>query len=115
MLFSTNMTDEQREIRDLPEEEKVREITFMILDQLKPSSEWFGPLEIRFVKGTSPSHTAKDAENNKSWADMVLVWVPSEVKHKVTSKYIEGEEGLVTILVQRRGVGALFQETVEFF
>ena len=51
---------------------------------------------------------------NKNWADLVLVWVPSEIKHRITTKYTQTRYNATTILIQRRGVEALFQETVGY-
>ncbi len=71
-------------------------------------------VEFRFVKGLTPSHTIKEADKNRYWADLILVWVPSEIKHRTTTKYTGERAVTQTILIQRRGVEALFQETVQY-
>ena len=74
-------------------------------------SLWPRDLELRLVSGTG-QHTLKDAKANLDWADVVVIWGPTQLKHKV-SKLYEGRAASRTgqvISVRRRGIEALCQE-----
>ncbi|MBF6600200.1 MAG: hypothetical protein IVW36_06795 [Dehalococcoidia bacterium] len=70
-------------------------------------------VELRFVDGTRASHSQKDAEHNKRWADLVVIWGPTPVRHAVSELYTEQRyEGLKVVQVPRRGIEALCDEVV---
>ena len=69
------------------------------------------PVELRFVDGTQSSHSTKEAEHNKRWAQMVVVWGPTPLRHSVSDRYTEElYKGLKVITVPRRGIEALCTE-----
>jgi hypothetical protein len=68
-------------------------------------------VELRFVDGTQTSHSTKEAELNKRWAQLVVVWGPTPLRHSVSNKYTEEVyPGLKVITVPRRGIEALCAE-----
>ncbi|MDP9237285.1 MAG: hypothetical protein M3P30_07810 [Chloroflexota bacterium] len=65
-------------------------------------------LEFRYVEGTKTSHTAKDALANKRWAQLVVIWAPTPLKHAVSNLYTqEPLPGVRVVPVSRRGIEAL--------
>ena len=70
-------------------------------------------VDIRFVDGTSASHGAKEAERNKMWAQLIVIWGPTPLRHAVSNRYTEERyEGLKVVTVPRRGIEALCAEVV---
>ena len=70
-------------------------------------------VDIRFVDGTSASHGAKEAERNKMWAQLIVIWGPTPLRHAVSNRYTEERyEGLKVVTVPRRGIEALCTEVV---
>ncbi len=70
-------------------------------------------VEVRFVDGTQASHSTKQAELNKRWAELVVVWAPTPLRHSVSDKYTEDPyAGLKVVSVPRRGIEALCDEVV---
>jgi hypothetical protein len=68
---------------------------------------------LRFIDGTRASHSQKDAEHNKRWADLIVVWAPTPLRHAVSELYTEQRyEGLKVVQVPRRGIEALCDEVV---
>ncbi len=71
------------------------------------------PVTLRFVDGTQSSHSTKQAELNKRWAELVVVWAPTPLRHSVSDKYTEDPyAGLKIVSVPRRGIEALCDEVV---
>ncbi len=65
-------------------------------------------LDIRYIDGTKTSHTAKDALANTRWAQLVVIWAPTPLKHAVSNLYTqERQPGVRVISVSRRGIEAL--------
>ncbi len=64
--------------------------------------------ELRMVDGTE-RHTARQAEANLAWADLVLVWGSTELDHKVSRLYtqVQGADRRKIVHLARRGVEAL--------
>jgi len=70
-------------------------------------------VEIRFVDGTQRSHSARDADANKAWAQVIVVWGATELRHAVSDLYkTEVPEGVRVLTAPRRGVAALCQSLV---
>jgi len=70
-------------------------------------------VDIRFVDGTLTSHGAKEAERNKLWAQLIVVWAPTPLRHAVSDRYTEERyPGLKVVQVHRRGIEALCTEVV---
>ncbi|MDE3097135.1 MAG: hypothetical protein KGK07_14195, partial [Chloroflexota bacterium] len=70
-------------------------------------------VEVRFVDGTQASHSTKQAELNKRWAGLVVVWAPTPLRHSVSDKYTaDPYAGLKVVSVPRRGIEALCDEVV---
>ncbi len=77
--------------------------------------ELFGEagVEPRFVDGTRASHSSKEAELNKRWAQVIVVWGPTPLRHSVSELYTEQRyDGLKVVQVPRRGIEALCDELV---
>ncbi len=73
-------------------------------------------LEIRWVDGTRASHSSKDALGNKRWAQLVVIWGPTPLRHAVSDLYTEEPlPHLRIITVPRRGIEALCAEIVRCF
>lgn len=73
-----------------------------------------GPLELRFVDGTSNLPNGADALRDCAWADLLVIWAPTPLPHKVSGLY--RPEVCVTsrrVTVHRRGIEALAMEVVE--
>ncbi len=71
-----------------------------------------GGLSLKFVDGTG-QHTAKEAELNKRWAQLIVVWAPTPLRHAVSDRYTEERyAGLKVVQVHRRGIEALCSEVV---
>lgn len=82
------------------------------LQQLLSSAD----LEIRYVDGTKTSHTQKDAIANASWAQLVVIWAPTPLKHAVSNLYTRDPQPHVRIVtVSRRGIEALCGEIVRSY
>ena len=73
-------------------------------------------LEIRYVDGTKTSHTQKDATANTSWAQLVVIWAPTPLKHAVSNLYTHDPQPHVRIVsVSRRGIEALCSAIVRSY
>jgi len=71
---------------------------------------------LRFVDGTKKSHTKKMAIANMAWADLLVIWAPTPLRHSVSNLYSsEQPEHLRVISVPRRGIEALCMEIVESY
>jgi hypothetical protein len=69
-------------------------------------------LALRFVDGTG-QHAAKEAEHNKRWGQLIVIWGPTPLRHAVSDRYTEERyEGLKVVTVPRRGIEALCGEIV---
>ena len=72
------------------------------------------PLEWRFVDGTSNLPSGADALRDCAWADLLVVWAPTPLPHKVSGLYRPEVCGLSRrVVVHRRGIEALAMEVVE--
>jgi hypothetical protein len=68
-------------------------------------------IDVRFVDGTRASHNTKEAELNKRWAQLIVIWAPTPLKHQVSDRYSEIRyPGLKVVTVPRRGIAALCDE-----
>jgi hypothetical protein len=72
------------------------------------------PLELRFVDGTSNLPNTNDALRDCAWADLLVIWAPTPLPHKVSDLY-RPETCAVgrRVMVHRRGIEALATEVVE--
>ena len=65
-------------------------------------------VELRVVDGTQRSHSDRDAEGNKRWAQLIVIWGATELRHAVSVHYNKDvPDGVRVITVARRGVAAL--------
>jgi hypothetical protein len=72
-------------------------------------------IELRTVNGTR-SHTEKQAEANKLWAQLIVIWGSTELRHAVSEHYkTDVPERVRVITVSRRGVEALCMAIVESY
>ncbi|MGH2457102.1 MAG: hypothetical protein ACRDHD_12700 [Candidatus Limnocylindria bacterium] len=70
-------------------------------------------LELRFVDGTGNLPNGADALRDCAWADLLIIWAPTPLPHKVSGLY--RPETCVTprrVTVHRRGIEALATEVV---
>jgi len=65
-----------------------------------------GRFELRLVSGTD-RHNTQQAKGNIEWADLVLVWGPTPLKHKVSNLYTSAGASGAVVTVNRRGIEAL--------
>jgi hypothetical protein len=71
-------------------------------------------LELRFVDGTSNLPNGADALRDCAWADLLVIWAPTPLPHKVSTLYRADVCGVGhRVTVHRRGIGALAAEVVE--
>lgn len=72
------------------------------------------PLELRFVDGTSNLPNGTDALRDCAWADLLVIWAPTPLPHKVSDLYRPEACGVRhRVTVHRRGIEALATEVVE--
>lgn len=72
-----------------------------------------GGLAVRYVDGTKASHSAKDAVANTRWAQLIVIWGATPLRHAVSDLYTaEPPPHLRVVSVQRRGIEALCAEVV---
>jgi hypothetical protein len=68
-------------------------------------------VELQFVDGTRASHSQKEAVANMAWAEMVIIWGPTPLRHAVSNLYTsEPPPHLRVITVHRRSIEALCME-----
>lgn len=71
-------------------------------------------LELRFVDGTSNLPNGADALRDCAWADLLVIWAPTPLPHKVSTLYRAEVCGVThRVTVHRRGLEALAAEVVE--
>lgn len=70
-------------------------------------------LDLRFVDGTSNLPNGTDALRDCAWADLLVIWAPTPLPHKVSSLYRTDVCGVAhRVTVHRRGIEALAAEVV---
>lgn len=75
-----------------------------------------GAVTIRWIDGTRASHSSKDALADKRWAQLVVIWGPTPLRHAVSDLYTEEPPpDLRIVTVPRRGIEALCAEIVRCF
>ena len=73
-----------------------------------------GSIELRFVDGTSNLPSGADAIRDCAWADLLVVWAPTPLPHKVSGLYRPEVCGVARrVVVHRRGIEALAMEVVD--
>lgn len=73
-------------------------------------------VELRMVDGTQRSHSDRDAEGNKRWAQVIVIWGASELRHAVSVHYQQDvPDDVRVITVARRGVAAVCEALVESY
>jgi hypothetical protein len=71
-------------------------------------------IELRFVDGTSNLPSGADAMRDCAWADLLVVWAPTPLPHKVSGLYRPEVCGVARrVVVHRRGIEALAMEVVD--
>jgi len=70
--------------------------------------------QLRFVDGTSNLPNGTDALRDCAWADLLIIWAPTPLPHKVSTLYRAEVCGVGhRVTVHRRGLEALAAEVVE--
>lgn len=70
-------------------------------------------LDLRFVDGTSNLPNGTDALRDCAWADLLVIWAPTPLPHKVSRLYRTDVCGVAhRVTVHRRGIEALAAEVV---
>lgn len=73
-----------------------------------------GNLQFRFVDGTSNLPNGTDALRDCAWADLLVIWAPTPLPHKVSTLYRAEVCGVAhRVTVHRRGIEALAAEVIE--
>jgi hypothetical protein len=86
------------------------------LEELLGASSRDTGIEIRFVDGTRQSHTGRDALANMRWAQLVVIWASTPLKHSISHLYVaEPPPHLRVLTVTRRSVEALCSEIVRSY
>jgi hypothetical protein len=71
-------------------------------------------LQLRFVDGTSNLPNGTDALRDCGWADLLVIWAPTPLPHKVSTLYRAEVCGVAhRVTVHRRGIEALAAEVLE--
>ena len=71
-------------------------------------------LQLRFVDGTSKLPNGTDALRDCAWADLLVVWAPTPLPHKVSGLYRPEICAVARrVTVHRRGIEALAMEVCE--
>lgn len=71
-------------------------------------------LRLRFVDGTNNLPNGTDALRDCAWADLLVIWAPTPLPHKVSTLYRAEVCGVPhRVTVHRRGIEALAAEVVE--
>jgi hypothetical protein len=71
-------------------------------------------LDLRFVDGTSNLPSGADAARDCAWADLLVVWAPTPLPHKVSGLYRADVCAVARrVVVHRRGIEALAMEVVD--
>ena len=75
-----------------------------------------GDIEMRCVDGTSASHSARVADANTRWAQLIIIWASTPLKHAVSDHYTrERAPHARVLIVNRRGIEALCAEIVKSY
>ena len=70
-------------------------------------------LELRYIDGTSSSPSGADALRDCAWAELLVVWAPTPLPHKVSDLYRADVCAVARrVVVHRRGIEALAMEVV---
>jgi len=70
-------------------------------------------LELRYVDGTSKLPSGADALRDCAWAELLVVWAPTPLPHKVSDLYRADVCAVARrVVVHRRGIEALATEVV---
>ncbi len=75
-------------------------------------------LEVRFVDGSSGSHSRRDAAPDLEWAQVLVVWGATQLPHKVSKLYTDDVPPHLrgrTVRLARRGVEAVCREVMGHF
>lgn len=73
-------------------------------------------VDVRYIDGTKTSHTLRDAQANQQWAQLVVVWAPTPVRHAVSDLYTdEPLQNVRLVKVHQRGIEALCREIVKTY
>jgi hypothetical protein len=75
-------------------------------------------LEVRFVDGSSGSHSRRDAAPDLEWAQVLVVWGATQLPHKVSKLYTTDVPAHLrgrTVRLARRGVEAVCREVIGHF
>ena len=71
-------------------------------------------LQLRFVDGTNNLPNGTDALRDCAWADLLVIWAPTPLPHKVSTLYRTEVCGVAhRVTVHRRGIEALAADVVE--
>jgi hypothetical protein len=73
-----------------------------------------GSMELRYVDGTSKLPNLSEAQRDCAWADLLVIWAPTPLPHKVSGLY-RADVCFVPrrVTVHRRGIEALATEVCD--
>jgi hypothetical protein len=81
--------------------------------QLRSVAELFAGagISLRFVDGTNASAGRREALANRRWAQLVVIWFPTPLRHAVSDQYTEEPpHHLRVVVIPRRSIEALCDE-----
>jgi hypothetical protein len=67
-------------------------------------------LACRFVDGTREPRR-DEAKANRAWADLCVVWGPSQLKHKISDQYKGAQQ---KVMVTERSIKSLCRTVIEY-
>jgi hypothetical protein len=64
--------------------------------------------ELRAIDGLGRAHSAAEADRQAAWADVVVIWAATPIKHKVSQVYSDATPPrALRVMVARRGLESL--------
>lgn len=71
-------------------------------------------IKLRLVEGSKRVHRQQDADANLKWAQIVAIWCPTPLSHKVSKLYDAAQrKGAAKIMVNKRGIASLCGQILE--
>lgn len=69
-------------------------------------------LDIRCVDAIGRIVRRRDADHDMAWAQVMVIWAPTPLPHKVSDLYLRSPAGLISVVCPRRGIAAVAQEII---
>ena len=69
-------------------------------------------VELRCVDAIGGVMRQRDADQDMAWAQVMAIWAPTPLPHKVSNLYARPRNGLLTTICPRRGIAALAEDII---